>query len=131
MTDTYENWVERLMAGRDGRPLEAEELITTAEPEPFSAVSFARVDRDKYVAEVGRKAEDFIYHFYPLKEVMQGFEDKMGDAILEVFKLEDRLEASFVPEFGSWAVRARGFAASSFGENLAVKVFDVLDKRLA
>jgi hypothetical protein len=128
MGETYQGWVERLMSGRDARPLSPNDSVTTSGGEPFETVTFNRVDRQHYVGEVGRKNTDYIYHFYPKTE-RKDFEDRMGDAFLEVFKMQDRLESAYSPELKSWAVKARMFAVIPMDE-LASRVFDILDRKL-
>lgn len=58
------------------------------------AIEFARVDREKYVGEVGKRDGVYVYHFYPRTvDVLATFGDKMGDAFLKVFKFADRLSS--------------------------------------
>jgi len=119
------------MGGRQAKPLSTGETVATSadHPEPFNAVEFVRLDRPNYVAEVGKKGDDYIYHFYP-KKVDEGFEDKMGDAFLAVFNSNDQVEAGFTDELNSWAVRVRGFAHHLWGDDLAIRVLDKLDSLL-
>jgi hypothetical protein len=132
MKDQYDDWLNRVVAGRKGKPLNAGEVVGTSAdtPEPFAAIEFAEIDRPKYFAEVGKKGGDYVYHFYPKGISKDVFEDKMGDALLGVFKNADQLEAVYTEELNSWAVRARGFASNIWGDDLAVKVFDKLDSLL-
>lgn len=131
MKDSYNSWVDRVAGGREGKPLVAGETVATSadNPKPFAGVVFVSLERPLYRAEVGRKGDDYIYHFYPKKQDDK-FEDKMGDAMLSSFKYVDRLESVYTEEMNSFAVRARGFASNPFGDELAAKVFDKLDSLL-
>jgi hypothetical protein len=105
--------------------------------QPINAMKFDKFERELYDAEVGVRGSDIIYHFFTKKGTWPAaqasarvFEDVMGDAFLEVYKLEDKLQAAYSEELISWAVRVVGF-----GDNLAIdmlkeRVFDVLDRRL-
>lgn len=132
MKDNYNNWVERVMGGRNGKPLSVGESVGTSadDPEPFSPIRFARLEKDLYIAEVGKKGGDYVYHFYPSDKVKGIFEDKMGDAFIAIFKKPEQIEAVYTEELGSWAVRARGFADTLWGDDLAIRVFDKLDSLL-
>ncbi len=130
--DTYAAWVERMAAGRNAKPLSSGDLVQTPEAAGFTSVEFVQMPRQRYRGEVGRKNGDFIFHFFPKdgEQYPQNFSDLMGDAFLEVFKLEDRVKASFVPELGSWAAIAQGFANNPGSDALALKLFMVLDQKL-
>lgn len=132
MKETYEDWVLRVMAGRKNRPLSAGESVATSadKPTPFSSIEFVKIDRKSYVAEIGKKGSDYIYHFYPKDIPKDEFEDDMGAAFLEVFKNKDRIEAAYTEELNSWAVKANGFADSLWGDELAMKVLSNLDNLL-
>lgn len=132
MTDTYNNWVDRMMAGREAKPVEAGETVISAAGAPFGAIEFVRLERPKYIGEVGKKGGDYVFHFFAKEgqKFPTGFEDKMGDAFLEMFKLQDRVQSTYTEELNSWAVRAVGFANNPLADDLAIKVFDVLDKML-
>lgn len=99
---------------------------------PMEPMEFAEYLRPKYRAEIGVKGPDLIYHFFPLEEqnFPEGFADKMGDAFLEIFLLQDRLEAAPSQELNSWAVRARGFNHPLLGRDVPIRVLDVLDQKL-
>lgn len=132
--DTYNDWVDRMMAGRDAKPVEDGEVIRASAGAPFGAIEFVRVDRPKYIGEVGKKGGDYVFHFFskdPEKwKFPPNFEEKMGDAFLEMFKFQDRVQAIYTDELNSWAVRAVGYANNPLADDLALKVFDVLDKLL-
>ena len=58
------------------------------------AIEYARVEREKYVAEVGKRDGNYIYHFWPRTEdLLPTFGDKLGDAMLQVFKYPERVSA--------------------------------------
>jgi hypothetical protein len=132
MSEGYQSWVERVAADRPNKPLEAEETVSTPPDVPVAPMQFVRVERKGYVGEVGKKGGDYIFHFFPKdnQNWSPDFGDKLGDAFLEVFRNPDRVEASWADELNSWAVRARGYADNPLADELAVKVFDVLDRRL-
>jgi hypothetical protein len=132
--DTYDNWVERVIVGRGGKPLSAGDVVQAPAGTPFGTIEFVKIDRPHYKAEIGKKGGDYIYHLYPketkMSQAISVFEDRMGDAFLEVFQNSSQLEAGWTPEMKAWAVRARGFATLLMGDELAIKVLDVLDKLL-
>src|ERR1043166_404040 len=127
-----------MMAAEEKPTLQTGEVVKTPGGEPFGAIDFARTERDSYVAEVGKKGGQYIYHFYP-KTKDKSFRDKLEAALLEVFKNSDQIEISFIEkgeddpwvEVNSWAVRVRGFGSNIWGDELAVRVFNVLDESLA
>lgn len=58
------------------------------------AIEYVRVERDKYVAEVGKRDGNYIYHFWPrTRDILKTFGDKLGDALLSVFKYPERVSA--------------------------------------
>ncbi len=134
MGDTYQDWMERMSGKLDRRPLIDGETVQSSAGTPFKMIEFVRTERARYIGEVGKKAGDYIYHFYPRNlKWFPGFAefgDKLGDAFLEVFRLGDRIEAVYSPELDSWAVRARGFADNPMSDEIALHVFTALDNRL-
>ena len=132
--DTYDNWVERVVIGRGGKPLNPGDVVQAPAGAPFGAIEFVKFDRPNYTAEVGKKSGDYIYHIYPkgltTAQSHSVFEDRMGDAFLEVFKNPAQLEAGWTEEMKAFAVRARGFGTLLMGDELAIKVFEVLDRIL-
>ena len=133
MSENYQTWMERMMGGRTAPPLDTGTAVGVPQDEPFAAMEFLRLPRKKYIGEVGKKNGDYVYHFFPVAEGAKypmGFEAKMGDAFLEVFKLDDRVEAVFTEELDSWAVKAVGFANNPLADELALKLFSVLDEKL-
>lgn len=58
------------------------------------AIEYTRVERQHYVGEVGKKNGQYIYHFWPRQASMAAvFGDKLGDAMLAVFKYSERVAA--------------------------------------
>lgn len=130
--DTYDAWVERVAAGRDGKPLNPGEVVEPGAPTPYTSIEFVRTDRDHYVGEVGKRGDDYIFHFYPkTEEVKRDFENKMGDAFLEVFKNPEQVQSAWTEEVGSWAVKVTGFAKTLWGDDQALSIFPKLDALLA
>lgn len=142
MSESDYSWVgemkKKLRDGDQSDPYIREVMsLHDSGEQPINAVNFDKFARELYDGEVGIRGSDLIYHFFTKKgtwpasqESHRQFEDVMGDAFLEVYKLEDKLQAAFSEELNSWAVRVIGF-----GDNLAVdmlkeRVFDVLDRRL-
>lgn len=129
--DTYDRWLERTVSGQETRPTREGEVISTSSATQFGTVDFVQVERDCYLGEVGKRGNDYIYHFFGKNGIFPShFEDKMGDAFLEVFKLDDRVQASFVPDMNSWAVRVSGYASNPMSDELALKLFAVLTAKL-
>ena len=129
MSDTYKDWVNRIFENKPPVNLTTGEEVQVDSAKPFGPISFERIDRPKYVAELGKKGNDFIYHFYLLSNI-ENFEDKLGDAFISTFKDVDRVEAAYSPELNSWAVRAKGFVDHLWGDELSVLVFNSLDNLL-
>ncbi len=136
------DWVadmkKKLAAGDMSDP-HVREIYTLPQPgqKAIDFVEFTKVVRSQYLAEVGKKGNDIIFHFFtsgetfPRSEATQtAFEDVMGDAFIEVFRLPDRLQAAFTEELRSWAVRVIGFADNPAANMLAGNLFDALDRRL-
>lgn len=131
--ENYGTWMERVAGGRGARPLEDGDVVTAAAGEPFGAIEFLTINRATFKVEVGKKLGDYIYHFFPSrmdKMLIEDFEDKLGDAFLEVFKFPERIEAAYDPEMSAWAVRATGFANNTGADQLALQVIDVLAQKL-
>ena len=121
----------------------------------LATVQFVKVSALAFEGEVGKVDDDLFFHFFPAESeeysdiseetVMgddgrpvvrqfwvfkEGFEESLGDAFLEVFKLEDKLCWDFVSELNSWVVRCTGFGANIMANQLAEKLFNNLQKRL-
>lgn len=131
--ENYTTWVERVAGGRGARPLADGDVVTAAPGEPFGAIEFLTIERATFKAEVGKKFGDYIYHFFPVrmeKILIEDFEERLGDAFLEVFKFPERVEAAYDPEMKAWAVRANGFANNLESDKLALRVIDVLAQKL-
>lgn len=58
------------------------------------AIEYARTEREKYVGEVGKRDGFYVYHFWPrTNAIAKNFGDKLGDAMLAVFKHPERVAA--------------------------------------
>ncbi len=106
--------------------------------EPFKPVRFYSTQRARYVGEVGRRENDLIFHFFALPNLafpisdqsQKSFDDVMGDAFIEVFRYEDRVEAAYSDELKSWAVKVRGYGSNLAAPELCDRLFEALDRRL-
>lgn len=135
MNDTYQNWVERVIAGREAKPLTTGETVKT-QGEPYNMIDFVRVDRSNFLAEVGKKGDRYVYHFYPIEKWMPAtdttgrFEALLREAFLEVFKNLEQVETSWVDEMSSWWVQVTGWANNIWGDDLALRAIESLQQRL-
>lgn len=58
------------------------------------AIEYARVERQRYVAEVGKRDGNYVFHFWPRTEdLLPAFGDKLGDAMISTFKYPERISA--------------------------------------
>lgn len=134
MTDTYQNWMERVVGGRSAKPLSSGEIVKSSSGEPFGAVEFVQIPKTYFMSEVGKKGNTYIYHFYPAPSIdsLSGrtFFDCLSDALLEVFKRKDQIEADWVEEMQAWAVRIHGWTDHVWGDELALRAIDRLDELL-
>ncbi len=131
MSESFETWVERVTKTTSIVPLKPGTMVTSSTGKSFGAIDFAKVSKKLFMAEIGKKSDVYYYHFYPSTEVSQNdFYEKMADAFLEVFKNKDQIEADWVPEMNSWAVRVTGWGDNVWGDDLAIKVINLLDKML-
>ncbi len=140
MSDNYQSWVERVAGGREAKPLSTGEVVKSSAGEPFGAVEFVKVEKKGYSAEVGKKGDFYIYHFYPdathlanphvTPQFSPKFFTALEDAFLQVFKNPEQIEAAWVEEMKSFAVRVRGWAHTVWGDDLAIRVIDVLEEKL-
>ena len=124
-------------------PNEVTETVT-AQPS-FGGVepmSFTRVeDYTTFVAEYAVEDEDIILHFYPTKEMSHEKEldrrywlqlfPTVLDPVARTFFSADfpRLKACFVPEMGSWWLRAYGLAGLSPSDRVS-RFLDKFDTAL-
>ena len=53
------------MGGREGRPLATGDTVSTPGAQDFGTIEFAKLTRSRYRAEVGKRGDCYIYHFYP------------------------------------------------------------------
>jgi hypothetical protein len=147
MSDTYQNWVDRVTGGRDGKPLHPNEFVKSSSGEPFGTVEFIKLSKKWFIAEVGKKGKAYIYHLYPrtqlcpnigaasishplIAECCTTFYDAISRSFLDVFKREDQIEAEWVEEMRAWAVRVSGWTDSVWGDDLAVLAIDKLERVL-
>ena len=132
MTDTYHHWMERVAGGRNAKPLSTGEVVKSSSAEPFVAVEFVRIPKAHFIANVGKKGNAYIYHFYPSARLLSGttFEDTLADVFLELFKREDQIESEWVDEMKAWAVRVRGWTDHVWGDELALRAVDMLEEVL-
>lgn len=97
-----------------------------------------KIPRYRYLAEIGIKDGDLIFHFFPQPEHVfpkndrtgEKFEDLMGDAFLEVFPFPEKLAAGYTSELTSWGVRVAGYGNNPSVNQLVGKLLDVLDLKL-
>ena len=131
MSNDFQKWLGEAAKGKGMSPLSAGDVVSSSPGEPFGTIEFLKFHRKHYVAEVGKKGDVYIYHFFfPATGVPKDFEDKMGDAFLDVFKSPEKVEACFSDELKSWAVRVSGFAHNVWGDDMAIRVFSILDHLL-
>jgi hypothetical protein len=104
---------------------------------PIQAIPFVATNRAHYNGEVGKKEKDIIFHLFPRGDVFPSsetthtpFEDVMGDAFIEVFRFEDKIEAAFTKELNSWAIRVIGFSDNPAIDVLCNRLFEALDRRI-
>lgn len=128
--DTYGAWMERMVAGREGKPLTAGEKVEAPPAEAYQSVQFVRTERPHYVGEVGKRGDEYIFHFFPSGK-LEVFEEKMGDVFLAVFKRSEQVQAVWTEELSSWAVKVTGFVNTVWGDEQALSIFDKLDQALA
>lgn len=128
MSENYQNWIDRIAGGRDAKPLNAGEVVQAPAAEPFGVINFAKAEKKGFNVEVGKKGDVYVYHFYPTKK--EGFFEKMEESLLQVFKNPEQIEAAWVDEMKSFAVRVRGWVHTIWGDDLAIRVIDVLEEKL-
>jgi hypothetical protein len=133
VSDNYDSWVERVVGGRDGKPLEGGEIVKSSAGEPFGAIDFVRIQKDDFLAEVGKKGDDYIFHFFPAEKYLNSlfeFSSRMEDALLESFKDATRVQAAWEDLMKAYAVKASGFANNVWGDELALRVVSALEQKL-
>jgi hypothetical protein len=135
--ETYQTWVERVLGGRDAKPLNAGEVVKAAAGQAFGTIEFIKVQKTNFLAEVGRKGDYFIFHFYPSQKVLDKgalvgmFFAPMTEAFVDVYKTPDQIEdGGWAEELNSWAIRVRGWGDNIWADELALRVIDVFDQKL-
>jgi len=134
-SDTYDAWVERMAAGREGKPLSAGEAVEPGKPQSYALVEFSQVASKFFHGEIGKRGDDYIFHFFPrapyAPEKSGEFEEKMGDVFLSVFKNPNQIQAVWTDELKSWAVKVSGFVNTVWGDDQALSIFEKLDAALS
>lgn len=131
MSENFHSWVDRVAVDRESKPLTPGEIVKAPPPQPFGTVQFVQIEKKGFKAEVGKKGDHYIYHFYPASETeVWKFKGPLEDAFIQVFKNPEQVEAAWVEEFQSFAVRVSGWVHTVWGDELAVRVIDVLEEKL-
>ncbi len=132
MSESFETWVERVTKTPNVVvPLKSGAKVVSSSGKSFGVVEFAKVSKKLFMVEIGKKSDVYYYHFYPSTEVSQNdFYEKMADALLVAFKNKDQIEADWVPEMNSWAVRVTGWGNNIWGDDLAIRAINLLDTLL-
>jgi hypothetical protein len=141
MSAEFDAWTERVVADRESRPLEAGEVLEVPAARPFApAISLARTEARHFIGEVGRRENDLVFHFFPADgpTFVPGFEDKLTESFVTVFKFLDRIQAAKVDvqineevnAGESWSVLALGYGDNFMAEDLAIRLFHTLDVAL-
>lgn len=124
-------------------PSEVTETVTEQPSfEGVEAMKFTRVeDYTTFIAEYAVENEDIVFHFYPTNEMsheketdrvywLKTFPTVLDPAASHFFSATfPRLQACFVPEMGSWWMRAYGLAGMD-PEGRVSRFFDKLDSAL-
>lgn len=130
MSENFQTWADRI-AVRESKPLTEGEIVKTPPPQPFGVVNFAKAEKKGFTVEIGKKGDVYIYHFYPASEALVWrFKGPLEEAFLQIFKNPEQIEADWVEEFQSFAVRVSGWVHTVWGDELAVRVIDVLEEKL-
>jgi hypothetical protein len=136
------DWVAEMkkkLLSKDFSDPHVREIFSLPKPgeKSIDIIEFAKVGRQCYLAEVGKKGSDIIFHFFPHGDVLPSsevahipFDEVMGDAFLDIFKFPERLEAAFSEELKSWAVRVIGYADNPAANTLCWNLLDNLDQRM-
>lgn len=132
MSENFNAWVERLARDpQNSKPLSAGEVVKSSAGEPFGAVQFVRIDQTDFVAEVGKKGNQYVYHLYPHSDVPQHlFQAAMSLSFEELFKEHGEVEMGWVPEMLSWSVRVLGWTNHVWGDELAIRVVERIQEKL-
>jgi hypothetical protein len=133
--DTYQSWVQRVVGGREGKPLNEGDVVKSSAGEPFGALQFVKFEKKGFLAEVAKKGEQYIYHFYPEEKyhgaIIYRFHEPMAEAFLQVFQRPEQVESVWEEEMMAFAVRVSGFVNTVWGDDQAVRVIDVVEEKLA
>lgn len=133
--ENYQSWVERVVGGRDAKPLAEGEVVKSSSGEPFGAIQFLKLQKEGFVAEVGKKGDQYIYHFYPeekyLGALIYQFYEPMSNAFIELFKRPEQVEAVWEEDMKAYAVRVLGYVNTIWGDELALRVIDIVEANIA
>lgn len=131
MNENFQNWIDRVSVDRESKPLVEGEIVKTPPPQPFGVVNFATIEKKDFTAQVGKKGEFYIFHFFPKSEsVIWKFKGPLEEAFIQIFKNPEQVEVDWVEEFQSFAVRVRGWVHTVWGDELAMRVIEVLEEKL-
>ena len=131
--ENFQSWVERTVANREAKPLSSGEVIKSSAGQAFGVVEFARIEQEDFLADVGKKGDFYIYHFYPMPithEKSLALMDALEKAFPKIFKDNGEVEIDWVPEMNSAAVRVSGWTSHVWGDDLAVRVVDVVQEEI-
>lgn len=132
--DTFESWTERVVRDKHAaKPLNDGEVVKAAAPEQYGVIDFVKLPKNLFLAEIGKKGDKYIYHFYPdLNRISQdAFFAHMEEALLQVFKNPEQIEQVWEEPMKAYAVRVTGWTKNVWGDDLAIRVVSVLDEKLS
>lgn len=131
--DNFQSWIERVVVNREAKPLDAGEVVKSSAGQGFGAIEFVKVHQKNFLAEVGRRGDYYIYHFFPLPidhgtkmSLLEGIEK----AFPKIFKDAGEVEFEWVPEMNSAAVRVSGWTNHVWGDELALRVVEVVQEEI-
>lgn len=133
MKTGFQNWVDDVTKSLKPADIKPGEVIKSSAGEPFGAVTFVKVPKHNFLAEVAKKGDYYIYHFFPTEKWLgriASFYYPMMDGFTQLFKDHGEVEHEWVEEMTSFAVRVNGWANHVWGDELALRVLDVVDANL-
>lgn len=135
MNESYQTWVERVIGGRDNKPLSEGEIVKSSSGQPYGPIQFVTLQKKGFKVEVGKRGNDFLYHFYPEEKhfgsMIYTFFEPLTDSLVQAFQDSDRLSAVWDEDMKSWTVLAKGFVNHVWGDELAVRAIDIFEQKLA
>lgn len=126
-------WIDEIAeTGTASKPSKPGDMVKTSEGKPFGVIEFIKYQKTDFIAELGKKGNHYIYHFFPSAKLQSGtkFKDSLSDVLLALFKREDQIELDWVPEMKAWAVRISGWVDNIWGDDLADRAIHNLDTML-